>query len=607
MQYTFCLCVLLCYGAFAVPNSNAQTTTVEWRNNVIQQLYTQLTNAVSSWEQPPQLFVHNFSNEEMGTGGAYYWIYKKNGNRYPNMSCFECVDKGIYDKSYESCKEDIASWQVHISTFIRDSVWEWTQDTTTYKELMSFLVAHELCHHYFNKSSTLKLTDIQFSDYTGCDMQADLAAAMLCYQCGYSLSVEKLKNIMEPLYSLIRKSINNPNVGNTRTHSYLKLSERETIADTLKKAINSVAPSDAVGNFLLMVGQYQPAAACLTNVTRYYNSAALYNNIGAAYTQALLKSKYLGNLSDPYYWMEYPIVFDGGYRLKRDFGTEVSTRNPLADTALFYLRRAKADALYDSTAPMLNIAIIYTLLKDKEKALTTVADIETAIKNNPNCYAAKNTMQLEFLKKVIQYSSNNNEDFKSNMIAYLSTINGNDVAKNNLMVLQKGKSALPAPTKMDVDSWVLQYGTTSLNSIPSLLAQTSADTLQYGITGNGNVVYQYSLHPDKGNNTGLITITNGSNQIKYSIITVYGEGESFVSNNKQLTPGMSFNAVKTIIGKEPDARINLTNGIRFRWGNDSGGNKGDYGTIDNTFSGIIATFDTNNNAVSFTIYKGESK
>ena len=158
-----------------------------------------------------------------------------------------------------------------------------------FKEKISYVIAHELAHHYLNHnwmfnsglgyaSTISEFLEEQSSSYEQrklSETQADLFGGFFGQIAGLntlSFGEEVIKEVYE-VYGL-KKEIK----------GYPSLNERIQIINSKIDEVNNLAKIFEIGNVLLRLGEYELAKSCYEEIlNKRFTSREIYNNLGLVY------------------------------------------------------------------------------------------------------------------------------------------------------------------------------------------------------------------------------------------------------------------------------------------------------------------------------------
>ncbi len=230
---------------------------------------------------------------------------------------------------------------------------------------VAVLIAHEAMH-FFKKhggssgfacaffETEATLDDVKEKQET----EADLWGLFTAYLAGYEVAelTPKMLNLLYKKYGL-----------DDETPGYPSLQTRQKMfARSLQKLQDLTALYEA-GNYLVMLGEHDKAAACFQNILEDYQSQEMYNNLGVAL------ASYAASLFDNL--PVYPFEIDLQSRLYRKpppFGLAPE------DIKKYWLQEAEKvllDALElkpDYVPALLNLAIVYDMQGRHEEARSSI-------------------------------------------------------------------------------------------------------------------------------------------------------------------------------------------------------------------------------------------
>ena len=184
--------------------------------------------------------------------------------------------------------------------YIENKVLNIFKDHENFEDIISYLIAHELAHHYLNHgwmrnidfgyTSTIGnyMIDQNNSNQKKIDeIQADIFGGFYAKIAGYD-ALSFGKYCLESIY----KEYNIPN----EIRGYPSLNERIEIVNSNIEKTNELAEIFSIANLYLVIGDYENANNCYVEIlNNNFTSREIYNNIGLI---SLLKSIEILNQGD---------------------------------------------------------------------------------------------------------------------------------------------------------------------------------------------------------------------------------------------------------------------------------------------------------------------
>lgn len=196
-----------------------------------------------------------------------------------------------------------------------------------FEDKISYILAHELAHHYLNhtwmyrtgfsySSSIGKFINSVSSTYDQrkiSETQADLFAGFFGQIAGYN-TLKYAKNTLSYVYELYSIP--------SQISGYPSLDERKQIIETNIKAAENLALIFEIGNALLQLKEFSAAQAFYQEIlNRNFNSREIYNNLGLVY---LLKAISLNERLSKF---NYPVHFELNTRLANEKTRSTASEN----------------------------------------------------------------------------------------------------------------------------------------------------------------------------------------------------------------------------------------------------------------------------------------
>ncbi len=205
------------------------------------------------------------------------------GNNFNGIPKIEIVDSEN-NPAYFSPKNK--------TIYIENKVLNIFKDHENFDDILSYLIAHELAHHYLNHgwmrnidfgyTSTIGnyMVDQNNSNQKKIDeIQADIFGGFYAKIAGYD-ALSFGKYCLESIY----KEYNIPN----EIRGYPSLNERIEIVNSNIEKTNELAEIFSIANIYLVIGEYESANNCYIEIlNNNFTSREIYNNIGLI---SLLKS-----------------------------------------------------------------------------------------------------------------------------------------------------------------------------------------------------------------------------------------------------------------------------------------------------------------------------
>ncbi len=231
---------------------------------------------------------------------------------------------------------------------------------------LASLLAHELIHYYekhdwtnhfaknhsdFQTGQTLK----NLNEGLKLETQADYLGGFLAYSAGYPVHA-----IMPQFLSKVYAEYGLPD----KISGYPSLWERKKMAQKSAEKLQDLVKLYDMANTFIVLEQYKNAKIYLDEVARVYQSREIYNNLGVAACHAAMK--YMDGNELKY---AFPLELDSETRLQKSLrgsANEEAKQKLLKEAWLYFEQAIQLDENY--VAPLLNIACVFTFLKNYEDA-----------------------------------------------------------------------------------------------------------------------------------------------------------------------------------------------------------------------------------------------
>lgn len=172
---------------------------------------------------------------------------------------------------------------------------------------LAFVLGHELAHahqHELEKYTTNFIArEFVHDDGAQIEESADVQGLFMAYLAGYGNVGAILPELIERIYSAFNL--------NSKIYGYPHIRERqETARKTIARA-NELIRLHEAGNYLMLMGQYEFAAACIKHIQTAYQGREIFNNLGLCY--ALMALNFTEKSASPYV---FPFEISWQTRLK---------------------------------------------------------------------------------------------------------------------------------------------------------------------------------------------------------------------------------------------------------------------------------------------------
>jgi len=149
---------------------------------------------------------------------------------------------------------------------------------------LAFVLGHELAHAYQHEleayATNFIAREFVHDDGIHVEETADVQGLFMAYLAGYANAGGILPELISRIYSTFNL--------NSKIDGYPDLSERqETARKTIARAHELIRLHEA-GIYLMLIGQYELAAACFKHVQTGYQGREVFNNLGLCYALAAL-------------------------------------------------------------------------------------------------------------------------------------------------------------------------------------------------------------------------------------------------------------------------------------------------------------------------------
>tara|TARA_B100001093_G_scaffold126525_1_gene119090 strand:+ start:344 stop:1807 length:1464 start_codon:yes stop_codon:yes gene_type:complete len=237
------------------------------------------------------------------------------------------------------------------------------ENNKNFEDILAYLIAHELAHHYLNHGWMRNL-DFGYSSTIGNfiidgdnkkqkkidETQADIFGGFFAKIAGYDAL-----NFGEYCLREIYKEYEIPE----SISGYPSLSERIEIIESNVDKTNQLSKIFDLGNLFLSIGDYETANNCYTRIlNEKFTSREIYNNIGVIY---LLKAIDIYNSGNKEYI--FPVYIEINSRANNNLSRAVDYSNikNLLDDAKFYFENStKKDIEY--VPPKVNLLVTNFIL-----------------------------------------------------------------------------------------------------------------------------------------------------------------------------------------------------------------------------------------------------
>jgi tetratricopeptide (TPR) repeat protein len=155
------------------------------------------------------------------------------------------------------------------------------------KEALAAIVAHEMGHYFYHHSfaysaSGYALSSKEFDISSELDVaaseeleaQADIFAAMKCYNAGYDIT-EAMPKVLQKVYE--------NNASPKKLSGYMPLSRRMEVAEKAHNIFVDILPLYNAATYLYLLGEYRVAGDIFTYIGQDYTSWEVYVNAAVCY------------------------------------------------------------------------------------------------------------------------------------------------------------------------------------------------------------------------------------------------------------------------------------------------------------------------------------
>jgi hypothetical protein len=248
---------------------------------------------------------------------------------------------------------------------------------------MSYIISHELAHHYLDHS-WMRNSGLGYSNDIGqyvdekayskdqrklAESEADLFGGFYGQIAGYN-TLEHAKQTLAKVYEEYKI----PN----QIKGYPSLDERYQIIDAnVNKAKNLKSLFD-IGNVLVRYGEYDYAKECFEMIIKNkFKSREIYNNLGVTYLLYSIKL-----LDQEYSKYLYPVFLDNQSRLDNQVsrsGGFLGTSDQILEKSIKYFQLAsELDKNYKPTIQNLLVARYISLISEKENTKNFVKELSSS-------------------------------------------------------------------------------------------------------------------------------------------------------------------------------------------------------------------------------------
>jgi hypothetical protein len=195
--------------------------------------------------------------------------------RFPEIICFQ-EDGTSADAFYCPDKN-----QIYFGSNLYDICME------VGEEALAAIVAHEMGHFFYHHSFAYSASGYALSSKESdisseldvaaseeLEAQADIFAAMKCYNAGYDIT-EAMPKVLQKVYE--------NNASPKKLSGYMPLSRRMEVADKAHKIFVDILPLYNAATYLYLLGEYRVAGDIFTYIGEDYTSWEVYVNAALCY------------------------------------------------------------------------------------------------------------------------------------------------------------------------------------------------------------------------------------------------------------------------------------------------------------------------------------
>jgi len=412
--------------------------------------------------------------------------------------------------------------------------------------VLAYILAHELSHHYKDHGFTSRFASLDFSDEVDEELekigrikdnetQADVYAGFYAHMAGYN-ALSKAPLFLEKIYKKYNYPDNLPN--------YPTLTERKQIIIENKKIFEKLRYIYDIANISISIGKYDFAEKLLLHILQQdFTSREIYNNLGICYVNQALKL----NLEGKYFNLIIPFKMDISSRLQEP----ILTRGDMTDKdyAILLLKRAANEF---NTAlrldPSYSIAkenLFYSRICLNYLGEETDLNIYNELINDPNC----NQYCLNG-----QFAAFNNKLNKAKSYFKKGAKDGCNICKINIDFKKKQKQLIKKTEITDLDLLDTMVNEIPMNCLD--IDKRNQNLLFY------ERINRLEISVEEVNNIKLIKLRDKINrQISCLAIQEYSMNEKIYTDSSDLFP-IVLNNVDIYIGDSEEKILKNHNNLR---------------------------------------------
>ena len=409
--------------------------------------------------------------------------------------------------------------------------------------VLSYILAHELAHHYQNHGYASRFATLDFSNEIDekkeksqqkidDETQADIYAGFYSHIAGYD-ALSKAELFLDEIYNAYNLPDNLPN--------YPTLSQRKQIINENKKSFEKLRYLFDIANISMSLGKYTYSEKIFNYIlNQNFTSREIYNNLGICYVNQALEL----NLEGKYFNLIIPFKMDISSRLQEP----ILTRGDMTDRdyAIILLKRASEEfntALrLDPSYLIAKENLFYTNIclnyLGESANLSTYNDLL----NNPNCnqYCLKG-----------QYSAFNNKLKKAKSYFKKGAKEGCNICEININFKKKQKKLVKPSDISEFEVYDKYFNEISLNCLD--IDKRNQDLLFY------ERIDRLEISVEEINKIKLIKLKDRINRQKSCLaIQEYSTNEKIYTESSDLFPKV-VNKVNIYIGDSEEKIINNNN------------------------------------------------
>ncbi len=413
--------------------------------------------------------------------------------------------------------------------------------------VLSYILGHELAHHYQNHGYTSRYATLDFSNEIDKkkeksqqkiddETQADIYAGFYSHIAGYD-ALHKAELFLDEIYKAYNLPDDLPN--------YPTLSQRKQIINENKKSFEKLRYLFDIANISMSLGEYNYSEKILNHIlNQNFTSREIYNNLGLCYVNQALEL----NLEGKYFNLIIPFKMDITSRLQEP----ILTRGDMTDRDYAIILLKKASKEFNTALrldPNYLIAkenLFYTNLCLNYLGEKTDLSIYNELINDPDC----NQYCLNG-----QYSAFNNKLKKAKSYFKKGAKNGCNICDINIDFKSKQKKIVLKSEISEFELYDKFFNEISLNCLD--IDRRSEDLLFY------ERIDRLEVSVEQINNIKMIKLKDKKNRQKSCLaIQEYSSNEKTYTDSSDLYPRV-INNVNIYVGDFEEKILNNNYNLRI--------------------------------------------